>query len=146
MFEGSPSSSDDGEGIDGAHLLAVALASVMSSASESEPPTSATAMAQRRLAAWRERVGAPESELRRAGRRLTAVIGRLEPSRVRAALAHADPGAIARAFINECGRWDRDFIWDVPLRDIARAIIAAAARAVQDESAAPHAAGDIPTG
>jgi hypothetical protein len=91
-----------------------------------------------------ERVEAPGGELRRAGRRLASVFGRLEPERIRAALSRPDARAAARALVEECGRWDRDFIWDVPLRDVARAIIASAARAVSDEGAGAHAAGDIP--
>jgi hypothetical protein len=143
MFEGEPASSDDGRGFDGAHMLATALASVAST-EESDPPASATLAAQRRLLAWRERTGAPESELKRAGRRLAAVIGRLEPARVRAALTETEPRRIARAFVDECGRWDRDFVWDVPLRDTARAIIAAAARAVSDEIADARPGEDDP--
>ncbi len=143
----SSESDDDGpsgepEGVDGARVLAVALASVRSGGGEGADAAAVEA-ARRRLRAWTERVGAPESELRRAGRRLAGVVGRLEPRRVRAALSGASPAAMARAFVEECSRWDRDFAWDVPLRDVARAIVAAAARVVRDEMVRAHAAGDI---
>jgi hypothetical protein len=136
-------SPDGDRRLDGARVLAVALASVTAGAGP-DALAAETAAARRRLSAWTERVEAPAVELRRAGRRLAAVIGRLDAARVSLALARPDPGAAARALVDECGRWDRDFIWDVPLRDITRAMIGSAARAVSDELASAHATGDIP--
>jgi hypothetical protein len=135
----------------GAQVLLVALAAVaapspgnaaaagqlaaedgtLAGAIEAAAPPQAAATAKRLLAFWRETVGAPETELRRSGRRLAAALCRLPAEDVEEACAKDDPTEGARALVAECGRLDRDFAWDVPLRDISRAIVEAAIRAVR---------------
>jgi hypothetical protein len=115
---------------EGARVLIVALAAV-APAEGANAPAEATAACQRLLVAWRDSVGAPNIEVRRAARRLAAVFGRLSPERVDDALASLDAGEAARALVDECARLDRDFGWDVPLRDVSRAIVEAAVRGVR---------------
>jgi hypothetical protein len=45
--------------------------------------------------------------------------------------ASSDPRLAARALVDECARIDRDFAWDVPLRDISRAILEASVLGVR---------------
>jgi hypothetical protein len=120
--------SDDGEG---ARVLLVSLASVAAAGDGVAPPAGATETAKRMLGEWRESVGAPEIELRRAGRRLASVFARLPQGQVSAALASRDAAEAALALVEECARLERDFNWDVPLRDVSRAIVEAAVRGVR---------------
>lgn len=115
---------------EGARVLLVALAAVMPTEGL-HAPAEAVATCQRLLVAWRDSVGAPNIEVRRAARKLAAVFGKLSADRVEAALASLDAGEASRAMVDECGRIDRDFSWDVPQRDVSRAIIEAAVRAVR---------------
>jgi hypothetical protein len=119
---------DDGEG---ARVLLVSLACVAAAGEGAAPPAGATETAKRLLGGWRDSVGAPDIELRRAGRRLAAVFARLPERQVSAALASPDAAEAARALVDECARLEREFNWDVPLRDVSRAIIEAAVRGVR---------------
>ncbi len=116
---------------EGARVLLVALAAVTASPSGGEASQRATQGARQLLAEWRQLVGAPEIEFRRAGRRLAAVFSRLAPARVDEALKAADPADAAWALVAECARIERDFSWDIPLRDVSRAIVEAAVRGVR---------------
>jgi hypothetical protein len=124
----SESGADGGEG---ARVLLVSLASVAAAGEGVSPPVAATETAKRMLGDWRDSVGAPEIELRRAGRRLAAVFARLGATQVSAALASPDAAEAARALVDECARLEREFNWDVPLRDVSRAIVEAAVRGVR---------------
>ncbi len=115
-------------------MLLVALAAIAPTEGTSHAPAEATAYCQRLLIAWRDSVGAPNIEVRRASRRLASVFGRLSSDRVEEALASPDAGEASRALVDECARLDRDFGWDVPLRDVSRAIVEAAVRAVRASS------------
>lgn len=124
----SQSQGPDGEG---ARVLLVALASVAAPGAGGDVPPPAATAARQLLDDWRRQVGAPEIEFRRAGRRLAAVFSRLSPSRVDEALTKSDSAEAAWALIAECARLERDFGWDIPLRDISRAIVEAAIRGVR---------------
>jgi hypothetical protein len=117
---------------EGARVLLVALAAVAANPTTGGDASQRAAQGARQLLDdWRRQVGAPEIEFRRAGRRLAAVFSRLAPARVDESLKAADPADAAWALVAECARLERDFSWDIPLRDVSRAIVEAAIRGVR---------------
>jgi len=90
--------------------------------------------ARQRLAAWSADVGAPALELRRAGQRMARLSVALSEDVVDAALGAPDASDAAQELVDILARGDRDFAWDVPLRDIARAALYAAVLASRGEN------------
>lgn len=117
---------------DGRRILALAAAAL--GVEPREPGAldgGALNAARAALAAWCAETGAPAIELRRAGRRLAVLEETLaDATEFDAALAGA-PRAAAWAAVDVVAKSDRDFAWDVPLRDVARAAFEAALRAAR---------------
>ncbi|MGD2133190.1 MAG: hypothetical protein PVI23_10385 [Maricaulaceae bacterium] len=78
------------------------------------------------LEAWSEEVGAPPIELRRALRRISSSWAQTSRDQLRSALAAPDSSEAARLLVEALAAHDRDFEWDVPLRDVARALVRSA--------------------
>ena len=126
---------DDGEG---ARTFAAAIA-VAASAADGRPTDVARAdsglaapdleRARGAFQEWAQTIHAPAVEVRRAQRRLAAIAPAVPSNAVASALSDPDPRRAAIRIVEVCAARDRDFGWDIPLRDLARALLEAAVRA-----------------
>jgi len=82
--------------------------------------------ARETLAGWCAEIGAPALELRRVGRRMARQTRELPTDALDAVRITSDARTAACELVDVLARGDRDFAWDVPLRDIARAALQAA--------------------